>query len=145
MALSDVPWMAYGSVMSDSRPRSAQPFGELIRRARKSRDWSRERLANESGVGLRTLGRWESGETEDPSHDQVSAVVDALGIPLEDALAALGWLPEDKPPSRTFTDPDLQALWDIAERRGWSTEIWEALSLAMQIAKSRIREGDDSA
>lgn len=40
---------------------------EKIRRLRSRRNWSQEQLARELGVSVRTVTRWEAGETE-PSH-----------------------------------------------------------------------------
>ena len=37
--------------------------GRTIRRLREARGWTQERLAPELGVGMRTVGSWERGET----------------------------------------------------------------------------------
>lgn len=37
--------------------------GKQIRAAREVMGWTQERLAQEVGVGMRTIGNWERGET----------------------------------------------------------------------------------
>lgn len=49
--------------------------------------WTQERLAAESGVGLRTIQRLEAGQ--DASLETLSRVADALRVPVRDLFAAI--------------------------------------------------------
>ena len=57
--------------------------GLRIRRARERRRWSQQRLADELGVGIRTVGRWERGEAE--PRNAIGALDDVLGLNLDDS------------------------------------------------------------
>lgn len=70
-----------------------------------------------------SIYRWERGEITNPNRDQLHAVLDALGVPREDAYRALGILPPDESESTAvFGDPDEQAIWDLGERRAWTED-----------------------
>jgi transcriptional regulator with XRE-family HTH domain len=75
-------------------------FAELIRKARQDRQWTQDRLIEESGVSRSTLVRWENGRAERPDPDQVRALCRALGIDPRLAAVALGYLSEEdiRPP-----------------------------------------------
>ncbi len=38
------------------------PWNELIRKEREQRSWTQAEIAEKIGVGVKTVGRWESGE-----------------------------------------------------------------------------------
>ncbi len=87
--------------MPDTQARSSRPrrdktrgaaFADLIHDARKRRGWSHDKLAEESGVGRTTIFRWEGGDAQNPTPDQIRAVCAALGIDPKQALLALGYL-----------------------------------------------------
>jgi transcriptional regulator with XRE-family HTH domain len=54
---------------------------------RQAQGWTQERLADESGVGLRTVQRLEAGA--DASLESLSLVADALRVPVRDLFSAI--------------------------------------------------------
>lgn len=54
---------------------------------RQTMGWTQERLANESGVGLRTVQRLEAGH--DASLETLSLVADALRVPVRDLFSII--------------------------------------------------------
>lgn len=89
------------------------PFAVLIRRARTERGLTQEQLADQSGVGRSTIIRWENGQITEPEPAQVRAAAEVLGIQLETAYRAIGWLP----PEPTEIPPPPIRLRDDIERR----------------------------
>ncbi|WIE78843.1 helix-turn-helix transcriptional regulator [Curtobacterium sp. MCSS17_016] len=88
-------------------------IGEL----RRLRGWTQERLAETSGIAVRTVQRMESGN--DASLESLSAVATALEVPVRDLFAT------EEPAS---LDPGVRGLDERAERdqaqrdaasRGW--------------------------
>ncbi|MGP4115227.1 DUF488 family protein, N3 subclade [Streptomyces sp. 4N509B] len=55
-----------------------------VRGLREARGWTREQLAEEAGIALRTLERLESEGSIQPAFLTVGAVAEALGVPLDD-------------------------------------------------------------
>lgn len=58
-----------------------------ITELRQAQGWTQERLANESGVGLRTVQRLEAGQ--DASLETLSLVADALQVAVRDLFTAI--------------------------------------------------------
>lgn len=58
-----------------------------ITELRQAQGWTQERLASESGVGLRTVQRLEAGQ--DASLETLSLVADALQVPVRDLFTAI--------------------------------------------------------
>ncbi|MGO1508432.1 MAG: helix-turn-helix domain-containing protein [Microbacteriaceae bacterium] len=58
-----------------------------IMELRQGRGWTQERLANESGVGIRTVQRLEAGQ--DASLETLSLVADALHVPVRDLFTTI--------------------------------------------------------
>lgn len=58
-----------------------------IMELRQAQGWTQERLANESGVGLRTVQRMEAGQ--DASLETLSLVADALQVPVRDLFTSI--------------------------------------------------------
>jgi len=54
---------------------------------RRERGWTQEKLADECGVGVRTIQRLEAGS--DASLETLSLVADALGVPVRDLFATI--------------------------------------------------------
>lgn len=54
---------------------------------RQERGWTQEKLATESGVGVRTIQRLESGN--DSSLETLSLVADALKVPVRELFASI--------------------------------------------------------
>lgn len=61
--------------MTDAPPPS---FGEVIREARKKREWSQEMLAEKAGVSRPTIARVERGD--DVSTANLTKIADVLGL-----------------------------------------------------------------
>lgn len=53
--------------------------GERIRKARKAKNWTHQHLAEEMGVGLRTVQRWQEGEL--PRLATLMRLADTLEVP----------------------------------------------------------------
>ncbi len=91
-------------------------IGEL----RRLRGWTQERLAEQSGVAVRTIQRMESGR--DASLETLSAVAAALEVPVRDLFVT------EEPAS---LDPGVRGLDERAERqqaqREAATRGWEYL------------------
>lgn len=60
----------------------ASDLGAQIRKAREDAGFRREEMAVNLGVGLRTIQRWETGETA-PSIKRLSLIATATRKPLE--------------------------------------------------------------
>lgn len=58
-----------------------------IMELRQAQGWTQERLANESGVGLRTIQRLEAGQ--DASLETLSLVAEALHVPVRDLFTTI--------------------------------------------------------
>ena len=58
-----------------------------IMELRQAQGWTQERLANESGVGLRTIQRLEAGQ--DASLETLSLVAEALHVPVRDLFTSI--------------------------------------------------------
>jgi transcriptional regulator with XRE-family HTH domain len=71
---------------------TADDLGPKIRRARQRKRWSQQRLADEVGVALRTVGAWERGEAF-PRHE--AGIIDALETALDVSLT--GDEPDEDP------------------------------------------------
>jgi transcriptional regulator with XRE-family HTH domain len=85
-------------VPANDNPRG-EAFANLIREARRAKNWTQDKLVDESGVSRSTILRWESGDASRPDPDQVRAVCLALGIDPRRAAVALGYLtPEEIAP-----------------------------------------------
>lgn len=54
---------------------------------RRAKGWTQEKLADESGIAVRTIQRVESGQ--DASLTTVTAIANALGVPVRDLFASL--------------------------------------------------------
>lgn len=115
----------------------ATNFPAMIRATRKRRGWTQEELAEAAGVGRSTIIRWEKGETR-PEPQQLRAVANVLGIPLEEAYAATGWWPPEPgdTPSRTLEERKaaLLELIDPEDR-----EMLQDLFELIEIRKARRR------
>lgn len=70
------------------------PFARLVRQVRSDLGWTQQQLADESGIGVRTIIRWENSQGGDPELGQLQALIAATGVPAEDVLRAVGVLPD---------------------------------------------------
>lgn len=83
---------------------------------RKSKGFSQELLAEQSGVSLRTIQRVEQGETEPRGHT-MQALATALAVPLNALLAAPAPLPPVVPAPASSSlpaDPQLLQLLNLS-------------------------------
>ena len=92
-------------------------LGTRIRRARERKRWSQAQLAAAIGVGTRTVGAWERGESE--PRNSLGALEELLGDLTSDGQADM------------YTDPDEAALWRLTafsedERRKFIAALREA-------------------
>ena len=85
---------------------SAAMIAAQIRRSRKSRGWSQDRLAEESGVAPGTVQRVERGEKVRPGN--LYAIRMALGLPDGDAATPP---PDDPREARVQLALDLTEKW----------------------------------
>lgn len=115
MAVHGAPRMAYGASMARKEERAGS-FAGYIRHARKARGWTQEELADHSGLGVRTVIRWELGEVTEPDARQVIAAADALEVEPEDAFYALGWLRRKDDTVVVAPDPEPEEEEDFIER-----------------------------
>lgn len=53
---------------------------KTLRHAREGKEWTQERLAEESGIDQRTISKIERGDVEDPQNSTVKALETALGL-----------------------------------------------------------------
>ncbi|WP_329564646.1 helix-turn-helix transcriptional regulator [Kitasatospora sp. NBC_01266] len=65
--------------------RIRREVGDRIRRMRRDRHLSQEKLAEMTGVDRQTIGFYELGRTS-PTLDQLVAISRALGVPLVNLL-----------------------------------------------------------
>lgn len=68
----------------------ARALGQRVRSLREARGWSRERLAEEAGIGTSTLARLESAGAVQPGFFTVGALTQALGLSLDDLFRQTG-------------------------------------------------------
>lgn len=102
-------------------------IGEL----RRLRGWTQERLAEASGVAVRTVQRMESGK--DASLESLSAVAAALEVPVRDLFVVA------EPAS---LEPDVRGLDERTEReqaqRDAATQAWQWLYRGVGIAVTLV-------
>ncbi|WP_166344940.1 helix-turn-helix transcriptional regulator [Phytoactinopolyspora limicola] len=121
-------------------PRPA--FARVVVDARTRRGWTQEDLALASGIGERTISRWEKRGAE-PRIGQIRAFIDATNAAPEDILRALDLLPAE-PTSRISDDPDEQAIWSLGERRGWPEDLRRDLIDFLRVRRQRYSDGQSS-
>jgi transcriptional regulator with XRE-family HTH domain len=63
-----------------------------IKRLRKARGWSAERLAHEANMSSKTVSRLEKGQTAEPHDDTFQKLAIALGVTIEEVAG-----PRDEP------------------------------------------------
>ncbi|WP_447914001.1 helix-turn-helix domain-containing protein [Microbacterium phyllosphaerae] len=97
-----------------------------ITELRQAQGWTQERLANESGVGLRTVQRLEAGQ--DASLETLSLVADALQVPVRELFTAID---DDALSSRV--DSLQQRTDDQQASRDRTTKAWRWLYVGIGI------------
>jgi transcriptional regulator with XRE-family HTH domain len=117
-------------------------FGDAVRQARTRLGWSQDELAADLGIVRKTVSRWETGAIDEPQLSQLRQLIEVTGAPAEDLLRSVGLLPDDGAPAR-FRDPDVQAIWDLGERRNWPEDL--RLQMIDLWRGRQLRETDDEA
>lgn len=59
-------------------------LADNLRRLRKEKGWSQERLAQQAGVTLSSLSKIESGANDNPTIKTLQSLASALGVTLDD-------------------------------------------------------------
>lgn len=95
--------------------RAGETWGSYARAARKHAQLSVADLAKLTGIGRATLYRWEGGDQRPERAELVMRWAEAVGVDLDEALAAAGLRPTKTAPARPATqqpplDPDLAWL-----------------------------------
>jgi transcriptional regulator with XRE-family HTH domain len=68
-----------------NRTKEAIAFGKRVRELREARDWTQERLAEESGMNWLQVGHIERGAS-DPKLSTIVKLAKALGVPAAELL-----------------------------------------------------------
>lgn len=86
--------------------RSSGVWATYARRAREGAGMTRAELAERLGKDHSTIYRWETGSYRPDSADTVAAWASAVGVPLDEALAAAGLRPDLPPPQEPTQERD---------------------------------------
>lgn len=70
-------------------PTMAEQIAAAVRRLRKARRWTQQKLADEIGVHRSTVHLVEKGD-RDHDHGTIQKIADALGVPIGDLTGAQG-------------------------------------------------------
>ena len=71
-------------------------IGELVRRKRIVRGWTKKGLAERAGISPSMVLRIENGERPNPSVPVLCSLADALGIPRDDIFRLVGYKKDDR-------------------------------------------------
>lgn len=71
-------------------------LGQLIRQARLDREWTQRDLAEESGVSIESIKRYEKGKIRNPEPDLIRKIVQALRVRAIEIPIALGLITRDE-------------------------------------------------
>ena len=83
-------------------------FGEKLRRARKEKGLTQAELANQAGLGLRTIIAYEKGETYPQKRSAYQTLADILGVQADDL---------HNEETTTNTPPLSRAQWENAKQQ----------------------------
>jgi transcriptional regulator with XRE-family HTH domain len=73
--------------------RKIPPLAENLRRLRKAKGWSQQKLAQEGGLSFTVVTKVEQGATTDPAISSLVKIAGALGVTLDELV---GWNPSKK-------------------------------------------------
>lgn len=73
-----------------------QRLARLIKAGRTARGWKQEVLAEKTGVGLRTLKRYEGADSDKPDREHLIAIFRVLDLDRRELAAILGILSRDE-------------------------------------------------
>src|SRR5699024_165384 len=88
--------------------RCPMTFGEKLRRARKEKGLTQAELANQAGLGLRTIIAYEKGETYPQKRSTYQTLADILGVQADDL---------HNEESTTNTPPLSRTQWENSKQR----------------------------
>ena len=83
-------------------------FGEKLRRARREKGLTQAELANQAGLGLRTIIAYEKGETYPQKRSTYQTLADILGVQADDL---------HNEETTTNTPPLSRTQWENSKRR----------------------------
>ena len=83
-------------------------FGEKLRRARKEKGLTQAELANQAGLGLRTIIAYEKGETYPQKRSTYQTLADILGVQADDL---------HNEETTTSAPPLSRTQWENSKRR----------------------------
>lgn len=125
-------------------------LGETIRRIRRERGWSQERLAEAIGGAMQQsdVSALERGRVGLPRRQRIEAIANVLGMPLGELLAASGWSSADA----YFVDadqgaPDLSAIrsaLDAVVGQLTEEEVESVIRYGQHLARERRRKASRS-
>lgn len=73
---------------------ASRQLADELRRRRRNRSWTQQKLADEAGLSYQTVRSIESNSTVNPGIFTLKSLTDALEVSLEDVVAQL--TPEDE-------------------------------------------------
>ncbi len=97
-----------------------EEFGEFLKRKRKEKGWTQQRLSNEVGLAASYISHMEKG-LRNPTHHTIRKITSALDLSTRDTLQLLQLFPDDfeeeeqTPPQPTLnldglTDEDIEEV-----------------------------------
>lgn len=93
-------------------------LGVLIKQARLARRWTQKDLAEESGVSIETIKRYENGKIREPEREPVRNIIRALNVDPREIPIALGLVTREEmglPPTPTHRQPLVQRIIEALE------------------------------
>lgn len=93
-------------------------LGALIKQVRIARRWTQKDLAEESGVSIETIKRYENGKIREPEREPVRNIIRALDIDPREIPIALGLVTREEmglPPTPQHHQPLIQRIIDALE------------------------------
>jgi transcriptional regulator with XRE-family HTH domain len=121
----------------------AARLGELIRQTRQDRNWTQQDLAEESGVSVETIKRYENAKTKYPEPELIRKIFRSLKIDVREIPVALGLVSREEmglphTPPRRFS-PATERLINAFEGLSVSDEEKQAF-LGLIEARKRSQE-----
>lgn len=144
----EVPFdLHYCVVMPTDEP-GALRLGRLIRQARVDLGWTQKDLAEESGVSIETIKRYENGKIKSPESELVRNIVRALGIDVREVPVALGLVTReemDLPPvqPRRF-DPEVEEAISILQDPLMSDMAKQGALQYLRFLLANVNAGDET-
>lgn len=123
-------WREVGGTVATHCPADTGMIEDMsqsrIVQLRQERGWTQERLASESGVGVRTIQRLESGT--DTSLETLSLVADALNVPARELFVRID---DAALSARVESMEDRTAAQQLARNRTRAAWLWLFVGVAL--------------